>query len=106
MDWALSILKEATNWKSSRPLAWEEEVRRFHSSIGALDKYLASGQAAPPSLQKLLQGPIADALSHVGQLTMLRRLSGSPVKGENYFIADIEIGRVGPDQPVPRREFD
>lgn len=105
MDWALSILKDAQVWKDSRPRTWEEEVGRFHASIGALDAFLASVQPAPMSLQKLFQGPIADALTHVGQLTMVRRLAGSPVRGENYFLADIETGRVGPDQPLPRREF-
>lgn len=105
MDWALSILKGAQAWKDSRPLTWEEEVGRFHESIGALDAFLALDQPASMSLQKVFQGPIADALTHVGQLTMLRRQAGSPVRGENYFLADIETGRVGPDQPSPRREF-
>jgi hypothetical protein len=106
MDWALSILKGTQAWKDSRPLAWEEEVGRFHASIVALDAHLASGQPVPVSLQKLFQGPIADALTHIGQLTLLRRLAGSPVRGENYFVADIETGRVGADQAAPRREFD
>ena len=106
MGWALSILKGAQAWKDSRPRTWEEEVGRFHESIGALDAFLASDQPASVSLQKLFQGPIADALTHVGQLTMLRRLAGSPVRGENYYVADIATGRVGPDQPAPRKEFD
>lgn len=59
--------------------------------------------AAP--LGALFQGPVADALTHVGQLAMLRRLAGEPMKGENYFKAEIVIGRVGPDQAAPRREF-
>ncbi len=105
MDWALSILKGAPEWKDSLPRSWEEEVSRFHSSIGALDAYLASEQRSSATLQKLFQGPLADALTHVGQLTLLRRQAGSPVRGENYFLADIETGRVGPDQPLPRREF-
>jgi hypothetical protein len=54
----------------------------------------------------MLQGPIADALTHVGQLTLLRRLAGSPVRGENYLRADIASGRVGPQQEPPRREFE
>jgi hypothetical protein len=106
MDWALSMLRGAQAWKDSRPLAWEEEIGRFHASIVALDAHLASGQPEPVSLQKLFQGPIADAFTHVGQLTLLRRLAGSPVRGENYFVADIETGRVGPDQAPARREFD
>jgi hypothetical protein len=105
MDWALSILKNVKEWKDSCPRSWEEEIGRFHASIEALDVFLASDPPASMSLQKLFQGPMADALTHVGQLTMLRRLSGSPVRGENYFLADIETGRVGPDQPLPRKEF-
>lgn len=105
MDWALSILKDAPVWKASPPRGWEEEVSRFHASIGALEAFLASDHPASASFQRLFQGPIADALTHVGQLTMLRRQAGSPVRGENYFLADIETGRVGPDQPLPRREF-
>jgi hypothetical protein len=56
--------------------------------------------------EKLLQAPLADALTHVGQIAMLRRMAGGPVKGENYFVADIVIGRVGPQQTPPKRQFD
>lgn len=52
-----------------------------------------------------MQGPVADALTHVGQLAMMRRLAGAPIKAENYFVADIAGGRVGPDQAAPKREF-
>jgi hypothetical protein len=55
---------------------------------------------------KLFQGPIADALTHVGQIAMLRRMAGAPVKGESYFAAEIVAGRVGREQTVPKREFD
>ncbi len=105
MDWALRILKDVKEWRDSRPLSWEEEVARFHASIGALDAFLASDQPFSVPLQKLFQGPIADALTHVGHLTMLRRQAGSPVRGENYLLAGIETGRVGPEQPLPRKEF-
>ena len=68
------------------------------------DAYLAAGsEGYPPEL--LFQGPVADALTHVGQLAMLRRMAGAPVRGENYFRAAIVAGRVGPDQEPPRREF-
>ncbi len=106
MDWALSILKGAQVWKDSAPLPWDEEVARFHASLAALDSFLAAGRDFSVPLEKIFQGPIADALTHVGQLTMLRRLSGDPVRGENYYVADITTGRLGPDQPPARREFD
>ena len=53
-----------------------------------------------------MQGPLADALTHVGQIAMLRRMAGVPVKGENYFVADIVTGRVGPEQAPPKQPFD
>jgi hypothetical protein len=71
-----------------------------------VDGYLASDQPLQAPADKLFQGPIADAFTHVGQLTMLRRLAGAPVRGENYFKADIATGRVGAEQTAPVREFD
>ncbi len=56
--------------------------------------------------EKLFQGPIADAFTHVGQIAMLRRMAGAPVRGENYYQARIVAGRVGVDQTAPVREFD
>jgi len=53
----------------------------------------------------LFQGPIADALTHTGQINMLRRMAGCPIKGENYFRAEIVNGRVGQEQATPKREF-
>jgi hypothetical protein len=105
MDWTLSILNGAQVWKDSRPIPWEEEVLRFHAAVGAVDACLAAAAPAPETLNALFRGPIADAFTHVGQLTLLRRMAGSPVRGENYFIADIQTGRVGPDQAPPRKEF-
>ena len=55
---------------------------------------------------KIFQGPIADALTHTGQISMLRRIAGAPVRGENYFKAEITAGRVGAEQAAPKREFD
>ena len=55
---------------------------------------------------KLFQGPVADALTHVGQIALLRRLAGGAVRGENYFKAEVAVGRVGAEQAAPRREFD
>lgn len=106
LDWALSMAEGKPAWNDSRPLPWAEEVARMHAGLARLDSYLASGAplATPP--EKLFQGPLADALGHVGQIALLRRLGGGPIRGENYFRADIAAGRVGPDQAPPRREFD
>jgi len=105
-EWALSIAKGKQVWRDSLPLAWPDEVQRFFETLKDFDDYLASSGPlhAPP--EKLLQGPIADAMQHVGQLAMLRRLAGNPIRGENYYLADVAAGRVGKDQTRPRLEFD
>jgi hypothetical protein len=106
LDWALSIAKGDETWNNSEPLSWPQEIDRFHSALGNFDDYLASESELAASWERLFQGPIADALTHVGQLTMLRRIAGEPIKGENYSRAKIEAGRVGTDQETPKREFD
>ena len=104
-DWALSIAKGAQAWQNSTPLEWDAEVARFFDTLKRFDDYLQSDAplSAPP--ERLFQGPIADALTHVGQLTMLRRLAAAPIRAENYYQADIAAGRVGDEQTPPRREF-
>ena len=105
LDWALSIAKGKETWRNSPPFAWPKEVERFHAALGALDAHLAAGEPLEASPERLFQGPIADALTHVGQLAMLRRLAGSPVRGENYSVADIAVGLTGAHQPPPKQEF-
>jgi hypothetical protein len=58
------------------------------------DDFLASSESSKAPVEKLFQGPVADALAHVGQIAMLRRLAGRPIKGENYFKAEIAVGSV------------
>lgn len=106
LDWALSMAEGKTKYVEAMPLPWNAEVARFHASLETLDQYLTSDAPLSAEASRLLQGPLADALTHVGQLAMMRRLSGAPIRGENYFVADVTPGRLGPDQPPPRREFD
>ena len=106
LDWALSVAKGEESWHNSAPLAWDAEVQRFFTALGALDAYLGSEAPLAETAEKLFQGPVADALTHVGQIAMLRRLAGSAVRGENYHRAQIAIGRTGADQAAARREFD
>jgi len=87
-------------------LPWHDEIQRFFDSLRSFDNYLAGDESLHASPEKLFQGPVADALNHIGQLAMLRRMAGNPIKGENYFMADISRGRVGQDQPKPKLEFD
>jgi len=105
MDWGLSMANGKREWHDSKPLPWEKEVERFFASVKNFDDYLASGQPLQAPVEKLFQGPVADALSHVGQIAILRRLAGEPIKGENYYKAEIAIGRVGADQAKPKFEF-
>jgi hypothetical protein len=104
-DWALTLAKGAQAWHDSKPQAWDQEAERFFAALGRLDEYLASDLPLNESPERLFQGPIADALTHIGQLTMLRRVEGTPMRSENYHKAEIVAGRVGPDQTPPRREF-
>jgi hypothetical protein len=106
LDWALTQARGEERWTESAPATWDDEVRRFFDGMEALDAFLATEAPLGQSAERIFQGAIADALTHVGQLTMLRRLGGSPVRGENYNRADIQVGRVGPTQSAPRREFD
>ena len=106
LDWALSIAKGNETWNNSEPLAWNDEVARFHAALQSFDDYLASDAELAASCERLFQGPVADALTHVGQIAMLRRIAGTPMKGENYSRAKIEAGHVGGDQEKPKREFD
>ena len=105
-DWALSLCEGRHDWRDSTPGVWADEVARFHAGLHAVDARLAAPVPLGCTCEQLFQGPIADALTHVGQIAMLRRLAGEPMKGENYFKAEIVAGRVGPDQAAARREFD
>ena len=106
LDWALSMAKGAQAWNDSNPEVWQKEVDRFFAGLQRLDHYLASEGPLGVSCEKLFQGPIADALTHVGQIAILRRIGSAPVRAENYAKADIVTGRVGLEQAAPRREFD
>lgn len=105
-DWALSIARGKEAWSNSTPLEWDAEVARFFSALKSFDRYLASGKKLHATVERLFQGPVADALQHTGQLTILRRQAGAPIRGENYSKADVVAGRVGIEQTAPKREFE
>ncbi len=104
-DWSLSMAEGQQRWHNSEPLAWDEEKKRFFAALGAFDAYLASGKPMHAAIEKLLQGPVVDALTHVGQLAMIRRLSGCATVGENFFVAAVAVGQVGENQPAPVQPF-
>lgn len=107
MAWALTIAQNRIEWRVSAVQSWSDNVKRFFAGNSALDEYLASGATFDAEmLGQLFQGPIADALTHTGQLTLLRRLADAPIRAENYQRALIDVGQTGLEQPPPRREFD
>ncbi|HUA87087.1 MAG TPA: hypothetical protein VMB85_24695 [Bryobacteraceae bacterium] len=105
-EWASRMAQGDQSWRDSQALAWDGQKQRVFATLAAFDAYLASEEPIHAPLEKLFQGPVADALTHVGQLAMLRRLAGCPMKGENYFAAPIEAGRVGSEQAKAANEFD
>lgn len=108
MDWLLSQLRGAATFQVSEALPWEEEIRRFFAALGAVDAHLAAGHPIQYEPERFFQGGLADALTHTGQIAMLRHLAGCKMKGESYNRADIRIGSVGFEQAAaePKYEFD
>jgi len=107
-DWALSIANDAPGFTVATPGTWDAEIARFHAALAAFDARLATDAPIRYELERIYQGPIADSLTHVGQLAMLRRMHGAPIRAESFTVAGIEAGRVGRDQapPPPGSEFD
>lgn len=95
LEGSLHLLRGEMVYLTSPPLPWDEEVSRFFSAAKRLDTYLGSGEPLACPVEKLIQGPVGDALTHVGQIVMLRRMAGSPVRAESYFAAEIVPGSVG-----------
>jgi hypothetical protein len=106
MAWGVSMAGGGKEWKAEGGDDWTTEVDRFFSGLAALDAAIATDGPFAGSIDKLIQGPLADALTHVGQLSMLRGMAGAPVKPESYARAKIEVGRVGREQAPPGFEFD
>jgi hypothetical protein len=107
MEWATRMATTGEFvWTPGGGGDWDTEVRRFFGAIESLDRAIAAGDSFRGSIGTLIQAPLADALTHVGQLAMLRGMAGAPVRPESYARAAIAIGRIGLDQPPPGREFD
>ncbi len=107
MEWAHRFCQgEEGSFRIAEPQEWDQEVARFYANLTAFDRYLESGAPLEPALERLFQAPLADALTHIGQLALLRRMAGDPVLGESYRMAAIQAGQVGPDQAPPGREFE
>jgi hypothetical protein len=104
-DWALTIAEGSEQWREGNVPDWQSAVDRFFTSLECFDEYLAAGEALANSAERIFQGAVADSLTHIGQINMLRGMFGSPVEAENYYRAEITVGRVGMEQMPPRREF-
>lgn len=105
MAWAVTLARGDYVWKAAGSDDWDAEVQRFFAHLESLDRELAESRFGG-SLEKLIQGPLADALTHVGQIALLRGMAGAPVRPESYARAEIVAGRVGIVQAPPGREFD
>ncbi len=105
MDWALSIVEARQTWQDSPPQAWDADVQRFCTGLRRFDAAILAHPPDQALAGKLFQGPVADALTHVGQIAMMRRLAAAPIRAENYFAAAIAEGQIGSVQPAPRMEF-
>jgi hypothetical protein len=106
LEWGVTIARGDIAWKAGGSGDWDTEVHRFFAGLAALDAVLAAGGPFKGSPEKLIQGPLADAFTHVGQIAILRGMAGVPVRPESYARAEIVRGRVGPDQAASRVEFD
>jgi hypothetical protein len=106
MAWAITLARGESVWKAGGGDDWNVEVDRFFDGLSALDRELAGDASFTGSIEKLIQGPLADALTHVGQLAMLRGMTGAAIRPESYARAEIVTGRVGREQAPPGREFE
>jgi hypothetical protein len=106
LDWGRHLADGAWRWAPRPRGAWAADVARAFAGLAALDARLAAPEPLGHAAETIFQGPVADALTHVGQLALLRRLAGAPVRPESYARAAIAVGRVGPDQSAVRTEFD
>jgi len=106
MAWGERMAHGRPSWTAEGGPDWEAEVRRFFDLVAAFDQALATAPSEGLRPEPIIQGPIADALTHVGQLTLLRGAFGAPVRPESYARAEITPGRVGLDQAAARYEFE
>ena len=106
MQWATRMARGEDSWTPLPATDWESALERYFQGLRDLDASLAREPLERAQAERIFQGPVADALTHVGQLALMRGMCGLQVRPESYARADIRAGRVGRDQPAPRAEFD
>ncbi len=103
MGWACATLR-GESYRAETSETFQDEVARFHATLDALPGELhTGGPISQTTAERLLQDPFSDAMTHAGQLAMLRRLHGSPVPPENFFVAEVDPSNLSMDQPVLER---
>jgi len=101
MGYARTLL-HGGRYEPPRVDTFSEEITRFHGMLGALlDDFADPTLEARITDQQFLQGPLADAMTHAGQLAMLRRLAGAPVASENFIYANISPRNLTENQAEP-----
>ena len=101
LGYALTYFEGGSYWPE-RLGDFEAEIARFHGKLEKLAEHLEAGTPFHGTTpERMLQGPFSDAMTHAGQLAMLRRLAGAPVPPENFIVADVNPDNLGPDQPPP-----
>jgi hypothetical protein len=106
VEWAERMARGEYLWAPGPATDWPSACDRFFRGLLALDTALGESTFEKYSTDVIFQGPIADALTHVGQLAMIRGAIGVPVRPESYARAEIVVGRVGREQSAARKEFD
>jgi hypothetical protein len=106
VEWARRMAEGEYHWAPEPVADWDAACARFFNGLLALDAAIGESALSAYSAEVIFQGPIADALTHVGQLAMIRGVAGAPVRPESYARAEIEVGRVGREQSALRKEFD
>ncbi len=106
MRWAESLAHGESRWEPRPASEWTGACDGFFAALAALDAALAEADPRSRPAAQIFQGPIADALTHVGQLALLRSCAGSPLRPESFARAGIEVGKIGREQAAPRAEFD
>jgi len=100
LGYARTYFREGV-WQPDKLATFAEEVERFHQALKDLGAALEQAPVRSVTMEQLLQGPLADVMTHAGQLALLRRLAGSPVPPENFIRAAIDAANLSANQPAP-----
>lgn len=106
VEWGDRMARGEYKWEPQQSGTWQAACDRFFNGLSAFDRSLEQSTFERHSADQIFQGPVADALTHIGQLALIRGIVGGPVRPESYAGAEIRLGRVGREQSSVRKEFD